>query len=185
MKTKAFSFDKLGFVSVVTMQAAAKKEEGDNTFHVTALSAASAPLMYDIEQSVARAPWSQSLIQSEFSLPYSRSYGVKSDSLLVGFIVTHFLAPEGHILNLGVMARWQRHGVGKLLVETVLNEAVKASVQKVFLEVRSSNTAAIKLYEGQGFKKQGIRKKYYSDNNEDAIVYAIELRSIPLRSVAS
>jgi ribosomal-protein-alanine N-acetyltransferase len=70
-------------------------------------------------------------------------------------------------------------------VETVLNEAVKASVQKVFLEVRSSNTAAIKLYEGQGFKKQGIRKKYYSDNNEDAIVYAIELRSIPLRSVAS
>ncbi len=167
------------------MQAAAKRDDGENIFHVTALSAASAPVMYDIEQSVAHAPWSQTLIQSEFNLPYSRSYGVKSDSLLVGFIVAHFLAPEGHILNLGVMARWQRQGVGKLLVDTVLNEAVKAAVQKVFLEVRSSNTAAIKLYEGLGFKKQGIRKKYYSDNNEDALVYVIELKSIPLQSVAS
>lgn len=164
------------------MQAAIQFDNDDTPFHVTALSAASAPFIQEIEQAVAQAPWSLPLIESEFKLSYSRTYGVRRDSQLVGYIVAHFLAPEAHILNIAVVATMQRQGVGRLLVDTVLNEAIRCGVKKVFLEVRASNLPAIKLYEQLGFKKQGVRKKYYTDTNEDALIYLSELTPIPLRS---
>jgi ribosomal-protein-alanine N-acetyltransferase len=84
---------------------------------------------------------------------------------VVGYIGTEKVAGETHIINMAVHPDYRNKGIGKKLMAKALNH--KAIV---YLEVRVSNTPAQKIYEHFGFKKVGIRKNYYRDNGEDAII---------------
>ena len=87
-----------------------------------------------------------------------------------GCIFGVIVAGEAEILNLAVDPAHRRKGFGRQLVRQILTEWQKRSVQRIFLEVRESNSGAIKLYEGLGFRLVGRRKKYYSGPEEDALV---------------
>jgi len=89
---------------------------------------------------------------------------------IAGFVIFHVAGTNCEVYNIAVDARHARTGIGKQLMTTVVNESLKRYASKVLLEVRKSNTNAIRFYEGFGFKVLGERKNYYSNPIEDAFV---------------
>ncbi len=87
-----------------------------------------------------------------------------------GYVVAHYAADMGEILNLGVTPARRRRGLGGALVQEVLAALGTQGVTEVFLEVRESNASARRLYEGRGFHAVGRRAKYYRRPSEDAVI---------------
>lgn len=130
-----------------------------------------------IEREQFPAPWSPNMFKQEVEETWlSRSFVASLDGHVVGYIVSWFLRGEIHILNLAVAGEHQRRGIGRTLLKHVLDEADKAAGDLVTLEVRASNEAAKMLYIRMGFAPVGIRRRYYRDNDEDAIVMTKRLR---------
>jgi ribosomal-protein-alanine N-acetyltransferase len=89
---------------------------------------------------------------------------------VAGFGGLWIAADEGHICQLAVGPAWRRRGIGGALVRALMVEAVARMCAFVTLEVRASNVAAQRLYERFGFAAAGVRRGYYSDNGEDALI---------------
>jgi ribosomal-protein-alanine N-acetyltransferase len=101
-------------------------------------------------------------------------YVARIEGKLAGYIGIEHVLDEAHIINLAVNPALQRQGIGEAMARHVLKDA-----KSFFLEVRRSNTAAIKLYEKIGFQVIDERKNYYADNQEDALVMlyvAVEIK---------
>lgn len=129
-----------------------------------------------IERDLFTMPWSRSSFLFEIS-DSKTGYAVTalSSGTVVGYAVAWFVADELHIGNVAV-ARWaQGNGVGKILVEHLLSEAAGRETAFATLEVRASNARAINLYRRYGFRGIAIRKHYYSDNGEDALVMIADI----------
>lgn len=108
------------------------------------------------------------LLIAETSSPGPKS-GAEGPRLL-GFLIAHHLAPEWELENLVVAPMARRKGLGKRLLEPLL-DAARETKSPVFLEVRESNAAARALYENAGFEQTGRRPSYYTSPSEDAILY--------------
>lgn len=91
------------------------------------------------------------------------------DPRVVGFIGLIFMAPESDILDITVLPEKRGRGTGALMMKSMLDAAAKRGVHTTYLEVRTSNEPALRLYRKAGFKETGIRKNYYTDPAEDAI----------------
>lgn len=89
---------------------------------------------------------------------------------IVGFLGTWYMHDEAHIVSVGVRSDYRGYGIGELLLIGAIEQAQKRRMQVVTLEVRISNYIAQNLYKKYGFKKMGVRKGYYSDNREDALI---------------
>ncbi len=92
-----------------------------------------------------------------------------------GFIVAQQLGDEMEIENVVIAQGLRRFGLGTVLLERLLQAAKNEAIKRIFLEVRESNAAAIRLYEKAGFVMTGKRKSYYRDPDEDAILLEIKL----------
>jgi ribosomal-protein-alanine N-acetyltransferase len=93
---------------------------------------------------------------------------------IVGFVGFWIMADEAHITSIAVRENYRRQGIGELLMVAVMDMAKDLKARIVTLEVRVSNTGAQKLYSRYGFTRVGIRKGYYTDNREDAVVMSTE-----------
>jgi len=89
-----------------------------------------------------------------------------------GFTIFWVVADEMHLLNLAVHPAHRRQGISRALLTTALEQARGQGAGVVWLEVRPSNQAALSLYQSFGFEEVGIRRNYYTDNGEDALIYA-------------
>jgi [ribosomal protein S18]-alanine N-acetyltransferase len=89
---------------------------------------------------------------------------------LLGFIGVWLMVGEAHIVTVAVRERYRRMGIGERLVIASLELAMEAGQEVATLEVRASNDAALRLYDKYGFARLGLRKRYYTDNNEDAVI---------------
>jgi ribosomal-protein-alanine N-acetyltransferase len=103
------------------------------------------------------------------------SQSVLESSIIVGYIVARETAGELHINNVAVRAEYRRLGIGKELLDRVLDEGRRRNAKMAFLEVRSTNHAAQALYEKSGFKDIAHRANYYSEPLEDAVVMSMPL----------
>ncbi len=139
------------------------------------LSVESAGDMARIEQECNSPPWSESLFISEFYNSYSIAWGARSGGKLVGYIVCHSIMEEAHIVTFGVSSECRGLGFGKKLLLSLLRELARQGVRSVTLEVRQSNTVARALYEKVGFSEVSLRKAYYTDNHEDALVLRLDM----------
>jgi ribosomal-protein-alanine N-acetyltransferase len=129
------------------------------------------PDVLRIERSLFPAPWTEGMFLQEVDEKWlSRSYVAVVDGVVVGYIVAWVMRDEVHILNLAIMPEHQRKGYAKRLLVHMIDVARKARCRLVTLEVRVSNTPAKLLYHSMGFAPVGIRRRYYHDNNEDALV---------------
>lgn len=108
------------------------------------------------------------LLVVEASPPHLKP-GAEGPSIL-GFLIAHHLAPEWELENLVVAPAARRKGLGKRLLEALLDSA-RETKSSVFLEVRESNAPARALYENAGFEQTGRRKSYYASPLEDAVLY--------------
>jgi [ribosomal protein S18]-alanine N-acetyltransferase len=90
-----------------------------------------------------------------------------------GYVVFWVVAEEMHLLNLAVHPDHRRRGIARTLLTQALAQGRTHNVSVVWLEVRPSNDAALALYQSFGFKEVGLRPRYYNDNGEDALIYAL------------
>ena len=98
----------------------------------------------------------------------------KKHSAAAGYIGCLYAADEGDITNVSVDADCRRNGIGRELVQTLLTESEQRGCERIFLEVRQSNEAAIRLYRMHGFEEIGVRKNYYQKPAEDALLMRYE-----------
>lgn len=89
---------------------------------------------------------------------------------VVGFVGTWYMVDEAHIVAIGVRTEHRGKGIGELLLISAIEQALNLDARVVTLEVRVSNSAAINLYKKFGMTEQGVRKGYYTDNREDALI---------------
>jgi len=130
-----------------------------------------------IERELFPAPWTEGMFRQEIEETWlSRSFVARVDDEVVGYIVAWFLRGEVHILNLAVTSSHQRRGIARRLLARILTLAAETESHLATLEVRASNDAAKLLYITMGFAPVGIRRRYYRDNDEDALVMVRRLR---------
>jgi ribosomal-protein-alanine N-acetyltransferase len=117
-------------------------------------------------------PWTREMYEAELDNPaVTRIFVIRTVAHAVaGYCATWFLLPEVHINNLAVRPELRRRGLATYLLGRVLQTALEAGGERATLEVRRSNHAARKLYEGLGFRVRGVRSNYYTDPVEDALI---------------
>jgi ribosomal-protein-alanine N-acetyltransferase len=124
-----------------------------------------------IEGQVYPRPWSHSLFVSELALRATRAYfAAKVGRDVVGYAGLMMSMSDGHVTTIAVDPAWQRHGIGTRLLVAVAREAIARDATALTLEVRLSNHGAQELYKRFGFTAVGVRKGYYADTGEDALV---------------
>jgi [ribosomal protein S18]-alanine N-acetyltransferase len=129
-----------------------------------------------IESTSFRHPWSSRFFLEELQAPCARSTLAQLGDKIVGYVLFWLLPEEVDIHNIAVHTEFRRRGIGQALLHHVVAQARSRNSSRVTLEVRVSNIPAQKLYESVGFVSKGLRKGYYSDDGEDAVLMALELR---------
>ena len=128
------------------------------------------PKILDIEQATHTAPWSQRSFENELE----HKYGIFLVGLVEGEVSAYggvwILVDEAHVTNVVVKENLRGQGIGRRLMVELLTKAREKGAVCATLEVRASNAAAIHLYEDLGFLQSTVRKHYYPDNKEDAVV---------------
>ena len=123
-----------------------------------------------IEQKAYPTPWSRSMFASEIAKPTSICLGAFEGEDLVGYVINSRYVDAWHVMNVAVDPEHQRRGVASALLKRLFELTRNDERRGYTLEVRVSNEAAIKLYERLGFRPRGVRRGYYTDNREDALI---------------
>ncbi len=126
------------------------------------------PEVIAIERRAFPSPWSLAMFVLELSKPASICVGAVSNGELAGYLICSRYHTVWHLMNVAVDLDYRRLGVASRLIEHLLEEA--GGDERYTLEVRVSNSEAIKMYESFGFRSAGLRRSYYHDNNEDALI---------------
>ena len=128
------------------------------------------PLVEGVEQRAYPTPWSRTMFSGEISRPGSRCYGAFAKKALAGYLIVARYTDAWHVMNVAVDEPYRRRGVARLMLETMLQETDVDGSRGHTLEVRVTNVSAIRLYESLGFRPAGMRRGYYTDNREDALI---------------
>jgi ribosomal-protein-alanine N-acetyltransferase len=131
----------------------------------------------EIEKASMPSPWSKELFEEELKRERARYFVGEIDGQVAGYMGYWEAPEEAHIINLAIAPRFRQKGFGFQMMEYCLRFAYNKGARLATLEVRESNEAALKLYEKMNFRTVAIRKKYYSDNQENAIVMLRELEA--------
>jgi ribosomal-protein-alanine N-acetyltransferase len=127
----------------------------------------------DVEQIERRSyptPWSRSMFAGELDKPSSICLGAFVEERLAGYMIISRYVDAWHVMNIAVDPDFRRRGIATLLLERLF-EVTDDGVRRGYtLEVRVSNADAIRLYEKMGFRSRGVRRGYYTDNREDALI---------------
>ena len=130
----------------------------------------------EIERRAYPFPWTRGIFRDCLRATYP-AWVLEDGGVLAGYGLLSIAAGEAHILNLCSAPEARGRGLGRHMLRLLLQQARGRAVQRVFLEVRPSNTGAIALYHAEGFNEIGRRPRYYpaAHGREDAIVMALEL----------
>jgi len=126
-----------------------------------------------LENACFERPWLFEMLSFELHSPLCVLACEKWDGKIAAYALGRVIADEGELLRLGTSPSARRQGLAERALAALLDKMREKGAARCFLEVRSRNTPAISLYEKRGFKRVGLRKKYYGD--DDAIVMAIDL----------
>lgn len=127
-------------------------------------------VIVSLEKECFSSPWSENGLKTELDNNFACFLVAFSGDRIAGYIGSHNVLGEVYITNVAVFPEFRRNGVGKALVEFLVDEMKNESAEFVTLEVRKSNFNAISLYEKCGFEKVGERKNFYEKPIEDAIL---------------
>lgn len=140
------------------------------TLRFEPLSDAHIARVVEIEAVSNGAPWSERSFRSELTSPQSVFRVAIESGRVVGYAGLWLIVDEAHITTVAVDPEMRRKGIGRHVVVEILKLAQEAGMLCATLEVRAGNAAALALYEKLGFERVAIRKGYYPDNKEDAVV---------------
>lgn len=163
-------------------------------YEIRSMTQADIPAVMEIEQEAFPTMWPRTayeyelqhnrlaryIVAVEHEVPVGARNGRVAREEVVGFLGLWCNVGEGHIVTIAVKASHRRRGIGELLIISAIDIATAEGLEVVTLECRVSNTPAQALYEKYGFRRVGVRPRYYSDNNEDALI----MTTLPLDSQA-
>jgi [ribosomal protein S18]-alanine N-acetyltransferase len=124
----------------------------------------------EIERRAYPTPWSRSMFASELGKPTSVCLGAFEGEQLIGYVVNSRYVDAWHVMNVAVDPDYQGRGIATRLLERLFELTADDGRDGYTLEVRVSNAEAIRLYEKLGFEARGLRRGYYTDNREDALI---------------
>jgi len=124
----------------------------------------------EIERSSYPTPWSRSMFAGELAKPSSICLGAFGEERLVGYLIVSRYVDAWHVMNVAVAPPDRRSGIASTLLGELFELTREDDRRGYTLEVRVSNAGAIALYERSGFETRGVRRGYYTDNREDALI---------------
>lgn len=129
-----------------------------------------------IEPQIYPHPWTRGNFSDSISSDYS-AWVLLLDDKIIGYALLMMVLDEAHLLNLSIARAYQKQGLGRYLLEHMLEIAKNHHATNIFLEVRPSNISAIALYESIGFNEMAIRRNYYpaANGREDAVLMGLAL----------
>ncbi|WP_017741510.1 ribosomal protein S18-alanine N-acetyltransferase [Scytonema hofmannii] len=145
----------------------------ESKLEVRSLTSTDLSAMLDLDRACFGGLWTHQGYQRELDSPNSELLGLFSPLSVVkllGMGCFWSILDEAHITILAVHPQYQRRGLGQTLLYSLLRLACDRGLERATLEVRASNSAAIALYQKFGFQTAGLRRRYYKDNNEDALI---------------
>ena len=156
-------------------------------FHIKPMQLADIPQVIAVEQAAYTMQWPQKAYEYELTGNKLAHYFVlrttlpinSDESDVIGMAGFWLLADEAHISTSAVYPTWRRNGLGEWLLINIIEEAQNLGAVIATLEVRPSNVAALALYQKYDFAEVGRRPRYYSDNNEDALILTSPLLASP------
>ena len=128
-----------------------------------------------INQASFSAPWGKGTMIMELNNPVTCYLAMELDGVVIAYAGAWVILDEAHVTNVAVAPEFRRRGYGAQLVAALKKYCYERGARRMTLEVRRSNVAALRVYEAQGFYQDGVRKGYYSDNGEDALILWNEL----------
>lgn len=133
------------------------------------------PAVVELDQNSFSLPWPERSFRFELSdNPASRCWVAEIDGRVVGMLVAWIFVDEAHIATIATHPDYRRRGIARKLLAYALQSAMREGAQNSFLEVRESNLPAQDMYRKFGYIQVGRRKRYYKDNDEDAILMNLE-----------
>lgn len=124
----------------------------------------------ELEQKSFTVPWSGKLLEDCLESPLDKVWVLEEDGKIRGYCNLRVIAGEGELMRIAVLPASRGRGYGRELMEILAEYARTNQVEEISLEVRASNSAAINLYKSYGFKTEAVRKRYYTDPDEDALI---------------
>ncbi|NBI28480.1 ribosomal protein S18-alanine N-acetyltransferase [Chengkuizengella marina] len=132
--------------------------------------------VHEIESEVFTTPWTEQAFYNELlNNHFARYQVIEMDGIIAAYGGMWTVIDEAHITNIAVRNQYRGQKLGEQLVEEMKENALSLGMKKMTLEVRVSNEIAIHLYKKLGFYEAGIRKGYYTDNHEDALIMWVDL----------
>lgn len=128
------------------------------------------PLIAELEKKCFTENWSYHILEAGLHSPYDVFFVLEQMGKVLGYANLRILAGEGEIERIAVLPEYRRQGAGRKLMDAMVDHARKHQVYAIALEVRSGNAAARNLYESYGFAGEAVRKGYYRNPPEDAII---------------
>ena len=133
------------------------------------------PAVVELDKMSFSLPWPERSFRFELTdNPASRCWVAEVDGRVVGMIVVWLLVEEAHVATLATHPDLRRQGIAKKLLSHALRYLIDEGAQTSFLEVRASNIAAQEMYRRFGYEESGRRRRYYKDNDEDAILMNLD-----------
>ena len=154
------------------------------TYHIRAMQEDDIPAVFAIDTLSFALPWSERSYRFDLlNNPASRMWVAEvvqpdGSKLVIGMLVLWMIIDEAHIGTIAVHHDFRERGIGEALLKTALDQVHAEGAQRITLEVRNSNVVAQSLYKKYGFEVAGVRKRYYSDNGEDALLMTLPLHPL-------
>lgn len=149
-------------------------ESGDLCFRMMQLE--DIPAIAALERESFALPWTEEAFRNELLQNHFARYMVmECDGVIIGYGGMWTIVDEAHITNIAVRPAYRGRKLGERLLREMMKTAAFLGMRRMTLEVRVSNTIAQNLYAKFGFAPSGVRKRYYSDNNEDALIMWADL----------
>lgn len=120
--------------------------------------------------------WSEESLESTFEYDYNHLLVEERDGRVIGYIIYSDIQGEAELLRIAVDKSYRRQGIASRMMKDMLDELRESGAERVSLEVRAHNISAVRLYKKYGFRDIFIRNNYYSNPEDDALIFQLELR---------
>lgn len=140
------------------------------------MTAADVEALTAIEQTCFSDAWSERMVRDLADSIWDEVWVLEAEDIL-GYINYRFIAGEGELMRIAVLPEYRGRGYSKVLMDAMIEAAAKNQITDLTLEVRAGNESAIGLYKAYGFAEEAVRKKYYHNPTEDALI--MWLRGLP------
>ena len=144
--------------------------ESSLCLRIRPMSLADLPTVLEIEKECFPAPWSERIFRDVLDLDYYHFLTAILDGEVAGYCGYIRSFETADIANIAVRGSLRRSGIGEKLLRKLMDDGYRAGVERFSLEVRASNTPAIALYEKLGYRQEGLRRGYYENPREDALI---------------